>query len=124
MKSPIILFLFMTLLTLSGCKDGLNVFSIQDDKELGKQLEEEIASNPVEYPVLDPAQYSTAYGHLIRMRDEILNSGNVEHKDDFEWNVKIIRDDSTLNAFCAPGGYIYVYTGLIKFLETEDELAG
>jgi predicted Zn-dependent protease len=42
----------------------------------------------------------------------------------FAWQVKIIKDDKTLNAFCTPGGYIYVYTGLIKFLDTEDELAG
>ena len=29
-----------------------------------------------------------------------------------------------MNAFATPGGYIYVYTGLIKFLDSEDELAG
>ncbi len=29
-----------------------------------------------------------------------------------------------LNAFATPGGYIYVYTGLIKFLDSEDQLAG
>ena len=38
--------------------------------------------------------------------------------------MKIIDDDETLNAFCAPGGYIYVYTGLIKYLDSEDQLAG
>ena len=29
-----------------------------------------------------------------------------------------------LNAFCAPGGYIYVYTGLMKYLDEADHLAG
>jgi predicted Zn-dependent protease len=29
-----------------------------------------------------------------------------------------------LNAFCTPGGYIYVYSGLIHYLEAEDHLAG
>ena len=29
-----------------------------------------------------------------------------------------------LNAFCTPGGYIYVYTGLIKYLDNEAQLAG
>jgi len=47
-----------------------------------------------------------------------------KHKDDFAWQVKIIDDPETLNAFATPGGYIYVYTGLIKFLDTEDQLAG
>ena len=29
-----------------------------------------------------------------------------------------------MNAFCTPGGYIYVYTGILKFLDSEDQLAG
>ena len=37
---------------------------------------------------------------------------------------RLIDDDKTLNAFCTPGGFIYVYTGLIKFLDSEDQLAG
>ena len=31
---------------------------------------------------------------------------------------------SALNAFCVPGGYIYVYTGLIDYLDEQDQLAG
>jgi len=114
-----------TLISCSGCKDeGFNIFTIEDDKQLGLQLQQEIAANPADYPVLSQTQYSAAYAHLYRMRDSILNSGNVQHKDDFEWSLQIIHDDSVLNAFCAPGGYIYVYTGLIKFLDSEDQLAG
>ena len=54
----------------------------------------------------------------------LLASGEVKHKDDFVWRVRILNDDKTLNAFCLPGGYIYVYTGLIKYLTSEDQLAG
>ena len=46
------------------------------------------------------------------------------YRDEFAWEVKIIKDDETLNAFCTPGGHIYVYTGLIKFLDSEDQLLG
>jgi len=114
------------LFSVNSCKDdeGFNLFTIEDDKQLGLQLKDEIAGNPSEFPVLSETQYSEAYGHLYRMRDSILNSGVVTYKDDFEWELKIIHDDSVLNAFCAPGGYIYVYTGIIKFLESEDQLAG
>src|SRR5262245_13320558 len=101
------LFASAILFSYSGCKDeGFNIFSIEDDKALGLQLQQEIAANPSEYPLLDETQYAAAYAHIYRIRDSILNSGNVTHKDDFEWSVHIIQDDSVLNAFCSPGGYI------------------
>jgi len=105
-------------------KTGFNLFTVQQDRDLGAQVAAEIDANSQEFPILDSAQYSLAYKYLYDMRDRILNSGKVVHKDEFAWRLRIIRDDSTLNAFCTPGGYIYVYTGLIKFLDAEDQLAG
>lgn len=122
--------IFMLLLGTSSCnKDepgggGFNLFTIEDDKKFGAQVAAEIESDPTTYPILDSAQYVEAYGHIYRIRDSILNSGNVVHKDDFEWRIRIINNDSVLNAFCTPGGYIYVYTGIIHFLDAENELAG
>jgi predicted Zn-dependent protease len=117
-------FFILCFLFCCNCKNGFNIFTIEDDKQLGMQLQQEIASKPGQYPLLNETQYSQAYAHLYRIRDSILNSGNVQYKDEFEWDLAIIHDDSVLNAFCAPGGYIYVYTGLIKFLDSEDQLAG
>jgi predicted Zn-dependent protease len=112
---------------VGGCNkdsDFNPFFSIEDDKELGKQVSEEIASDPTTYPVLDSSQYPEAYAHLNRITNNILNSGNVKYKDEFAWKLHLIHDDEVLNAFATPGGYIYVYTGLIKFLDNEHELAG
>ena len=36
----------------------------------------------------------------------------------------VVIDSPELNAFAVPGGYLYVYTGLIKYLDSEDQLAG
>ncbi len=121
-----ILILMLFPLTLTTCtKDGkVNIFSLDDDIKLGRQVRDEIAANPTQYPILDKTQYASSYAFLEQMRDKILNSGEVDNKDRFEWQVFIVRDDSTLNAFVTPGGYIYVYTGLIKFLDNEDQLAG
>lgn len=119
---------FMCILAFSTCKNkddkSFNLFSINDDKSLGLQLSQQIASNPAEYPLLSETQYPQAYSYMRGLRDSILNSGKVFYRNEFDWTVKIIQDDNTLNAFCAPGGYIYVYTGLIKYLESEDELIG
>lgn len=103
---------------------GFNLFSVQQDIDLGKQVSAEIESNPAEYPILDSASNVAAYRYIYAIRDRILATGKVEHKDDFAWQVRIIDNDTTLNAFCTPGGYIYFYTGIIKYLENESELAG
>ncbi len=102
----------------------LNLFSIEDDKALGLQVSNQIASEPGTYPLLPERGNEEVYRFIRTITNNILNSGTVSHKDDFNWQVKIIDDPETLNAFATPGGYIYVYTGLIKFLDSEDELAG
>ncbi|MCS6904477.1 MAG: M48 family metalloprotease [Bacteroidia bacterium] len=102
----------------------INLFKIEDDLKLGQKLSVEIANNPSHYKILDPVEYKEAYNHIYRIVKTILNSGKLKHRDDFRWEVKIIHDDKVLNAFCAPGGFIYVYTGLIKFLDNESQLAG
>jgi len=103
---------------------GFNLFTVQQDIELGKQVSMEIEANKAEYPILDSASNVAAYKYIYAIRDRILETGKVEHKDDFAWQVRIIDNDTTLNAFCTPGGYIYFYTGIIKYLENEAELAG
>src|SRR5579883_3204641 len=41
----------------------------------------------------------------------------------FHYSYKII-DDKTINAFSIPGGHIYIYSGMLHLLKTDDELAG
>lgn len=115
---------FLSLL-LVGCSSGvnLNLFSIEEDKEFGKKVAAEIEADP-KFKLLDSIQNQEVYKYVYKIRNEILESGNVVHKNDFDWRIRIIQDDSTLNAFCTPGGYIYVYTGILKFLDSEDQLAG
>lgn len=119
-------FSLLAAATLSSCdKNGnLNILSVEDDKKLGLQVSQQIEGNPTEYPLLDESTYASSYTYLRGITDKILNSGKLAYRNEFVWKVKIIRDDNTLNAFCTPGGYIYVYTGLIKYLDNEDQLAG
>ncbi len=108
-------------------KDGdnsFNLFTIQDDINLGNQIAMEIESDPVAYPLLDESQYSDAYTHLNRVVDAILNTNLVAYDNTFPWEAKIIHDDAVINAFATPGGHIYFYTGLIKELDNEAQFAG
>jgi len=124
MKKIILLISLPILLGYSCTKDHkLNVFTISQDKQLGAQLDQEIRTNKTEYPLLDSAKNAAIYKYVYDMRDDILSSSLIFHKDDFNWRVTII-DKPILNAFAAPGGKIYVYTGLMKYVKSGAELAG
>lgn len=99
------------------------LFSIEDDKALGAQMAAQIADSPTEFPILSRAVYADAYDYLEEMILEILDNGDITFRDDFAWEVHII-DQDVLNAFVTPGGYIYVYNGLIQYLDNADDLAG
>ena len=43
-------------------------------------------------------------------------------RKDIDYNFKVI-DDEEINAFALPGGYIYVYNGLVEKVANDDELA-
>ena len=124
MRKAILLFTLPLFLTCGCTKDiKLNVFTIAQDKQLGSQLDQEIRTNKTEYPLLDSATNPDVYKYLYAMRDDILSSNLIFHKDDFNWRVTIINKP-ILNAFAAPGGKIYVYTGLLKYVKSGSELAG
>jgi predicted Zn-dependent protease len=127
-KASIILIIISAVIFVSCSKDDgdntFNIFTVQDDIAFGQELQAEIRSNPSEYPLLNKSQYADAYEHIYRIRDSILSSDQLIYGDRFDWEIDIIRNDSVLNAFCAPGGYICVYTGIIKFLDNEAQFAG
>ncbi len=41
----------------------------------------------------------------------------------FEYTFRVI-DDKEVNAFSVPGGFIFIYRGLLEFVSSDDELAG
>jgi beta-barrel assembly-enhancing protease len=105
-------------------KKGFNLFTLEQDRQFGSQVDAEISADKTQFPLLDSIRYRDVYKYVYGIRNTILNSGNVRNKDEFKWEIKIIHDDKTLNAFCTPGGYIYIYTGILKFLDSEDQFAG
>ncbi|MDH3891474.1 MAG: M48 family metallopeptidase [candidate division Zixibacteria bacterium] len=59
-------------------------------------------------------------------QDYITEVGNkvvaVCDRQDIEYHFKVIQSDQ-VNAFAAPGGYIYFYTGLLREMDSEAEMA-
>lgn len=108
-----------------GCEEGaspydLNLFSLEDDKQLGADIVAQIDANPQEYPPYNNIQ---AQQYLQNMVNEIIKSPDVKYAGTFNYNVKIINKGDVVNAFALPGGYVYVYTGLLKFIDNEATLA-
>ncbi|MCU0426441.1 MAG: M48 family metalloprotease [Candidatus Kapabacteria bacterium] len=108
---------------VSSCSGGgVNLFGTDTDAQLGKQMDDQIRGNPAEYPIYrgNPAVKQ----YLQEMTNTIVRSEFVQYRGTFPYVVEVIQDDKTINAFCTPGGYIYVYTGLMKALDNEATLAG
>ena len=126
LKLLILILLFISIAVFISCDENGDfvIFGIQNDIQLGQQVATEIASMPDQFPILDRNSNLEAYQYLEGMMNTILNSNDVTYRSEFPWKINIIKDDETLNAFATPGGQIYVYTGLIFFLDREDDLAG
>ncbi len=119
MKRFKIIVLILCTLILLPCLPGLSSqcrasFTIDDEKKLGREFYEKLEKR----------------GALVKNRkvtgylDELGRSLTVQSTaSPFEFTFSVIRD-SGINAFATPGGYVYVYSGLIEIAENESQLAG
>ncbi|MBG8554653.1 M48 family metalloprotease [Hymenobacter guriensis] len=129
-KPSLLLALVVTLGASSCAKDENGdrlLFSVDDDKALGEKVAHETDSLYRQKGQLlerTDSKNTRAYQLLDGVVNKVLNSGQLTYRNEFPWDVKIIKDDQIQNAFATPGGHIYVFTGLIKFLDDESQLAG
>lgn len=114
---------FFLAAIITACSAGISLYSPQEQVEIGKQLDKEIRANPKDYPI-DPRDASVKDYITKNILQPILNSPAVKYKGLFPYQLEIIRKDSVINAFATPGGFIYVYTGLLKYIDSEAALAG
>ncbi len=96
-----------------GIGSGVNLYSLEREREMGKEMAEQVESEArlVSDPVI--TEYVNRIGqNIVRNSDAKV-----------PFTIKVIDDDQ-VNAFALPGGYFYVNTGLILAAENEAELAG
>jgi predicted Zn-dependent protease len=98
----------------SGVNKGdLNLISYQEEWELGRALERDIARQmPL---VRDPA----ALTYINRMGQRLIAQTELAQAP---WEFHIVADP-TVNAFNVPGGHVYVHTGLVAATDNASELA-
>lgn len=97
-----------------------------NEVKMGKESAAEIAK---EYKLSDKAEDLERVRRIGNKLAEIANKSEVKSLygnskvTPFEYTFNII-EDKDVNAFCVPGGYIYVYRGLLDFVQSDQELAG
>lgn len=124
MKHLFKLLTIVLVVSLSSCEGKkLNIFTVQQDIDMGREVVEQILESPNEYPILDRSKNKEAYAYVEKIRDKILATGELKYADKYDWDVYII-DQDVLNAFAVPGGTTFYYTGLLKYLDDEASLAG
>jgi predicted Zn-dependent protease len=104
---------------------------ISDSQEvaLGAEFYQEIMQSDETPPALDTTgsegralnNYIQSIGRTIVNN---LDSDSRPENEHLTYRFTVLDDDTTVNAFAIPGGYICIYTGLIKTAENEDEIAG
>jgi predicted Zn-dependent protease len=111
-----------------GCtsSDPINnpILTIDDEKAIGDKLAKVARQMPDDFVLLNEAQYKSVYNYIGNVLGSLVRTSQVKSTSTFDWEVFIIRDDNVRSAFTAPGGKVFIYTGLLKFLTTESELTG
>jgi beta-barrel assembly-enhancing protease len=95
-------------------KPGFNLFSTDQDLEIGRQSAAEVES---QLPMLQDRSIE-AYANAIGKRLAAVIPGTK-----FPYQFKIVNA-SDINAFALPGGYMYLNRGLIEAAKSEGQLAG
>ncbi|TGL62401.1 M48 family metalloprotease [Leptospira sarikeiensis] len=97
------------------------VFPLDVDKFLGEQFYKAATEGKDQGKVYKDKALDK---YLQSVVDRILKSDSIQYKNEFKYKVTVIENDNVINAVCAPGGYIFVYTGLLHFVKNEATLAG
>lgn len=94
------------------------LISPQEENQLGLQVQQQLAQKDVKV-VTDPR----VVDYVQRVSNNVLQFAKKD-RPEVTWHVYVIDDPKTVNAFATPGGYLYVYTGLLLAADNEAQIAG
>ena len=118
------------LFLLSGCETNpytgrsqLLMTSVSEEMQLGTQAYQQVKNDPKVHLSQDPHEIEPVKRVAGRIIEAAKRSKYAEMAKQFQWEVTVIKDDKTMNAFALPGGKIAVYTGIFPVAKTEAGLA-
>lgn len=122
--------LLLVALGLPGCETNpytgrsqLLMTSVAQEMNLGAQAYQQVKNDPKVKLSQDPREIELVKRVANRIIEAAKRSKYAEMAQQFQWEVTVIKDDKTMNAFALPGGKIAVYTGIFPVAKTEAGLA-
>jgi predicted Zn-dependent protease len=95
-------------------RSQFNYFSVEEDKQLGAQAYAE---------VIQQSKLKDSGPEFAMVKEVVDRLKVVADDPGFDWEVHLIDDPQTVNAWCMPGGKIAVYTGILPVTQTDVGLA-
>jgi beta-barrel assembly-enhancing protease len=95
------------------------LITTDQENQIGLQLKGDLEQKQGIVYLNDPETVTYVRG----VADKVIQMGK-QDRPDVNWQVYVIDDRKTVNAFATPGGYLYVYRGLLEMAQNEAELAG
>ncbi len=92
------------------------VLPVEEENQLGQRREEEIEQ---QLTLVDDSEIT---GYVQELGRQVVQAAGDEVPEGIDIDFKVVREDETVNAFAIPGGSIYVYTGLLRAVDSEAEL--
>ncbi|NOS83465.1 MAG: M48 family metallopeptidase [Nitrospira sp.] len=118
------------LLVIGGCETNpytgrsqLLMTSVSEEIQMGAQAYDQVKSDPKMRPSQDPRELEPVKRVAARIVEAAKRSKYAEMAQQFQWEVTVIKDAKTANAFALPGGKMAVYTGIFPMAKTESGLA-
>ena len=115
---------------LAGCETNpytgrsqLLMTSVGQEMQMGTQAYDQIRADPKMKLSQDPRETEPVKRVAARIIEAAKRSKYGEMAKQFQWDVAVIKDDKTANAFALPGGKMAVYTGIFPVAKTEAGLA-
>jgi predicted Zn-dependent protease len=99
------------------------LISIDQENELGRQLKLQLEAGSPGMPPVKYLQDPELRTYILGLANKVVGIGKMR-RPEFTWSVEVIDDPNQVNAFATPGGYLYVYTGLLRAADNEAELIG
>jgi predicted Zn-dependent protease len=129
-QSVLILVMAIGLAGLAGCETNpytgrsqLLMISVDQEMQMGAQAYGQVKNDPKMHQAQDPREIEPVRRVAAHIIEAAKRSKYAETANQFQWEVTVIKDDKTMNAFALPGGKIAVYTGIFPVAKTEAGLA-